>query len=58
MIQMEMAPKRLIDPRLTRFMQAGPGGGEYFVNLTTFDIQLYPGRYDMPRGGILSVTFT
>lgn len=53
MVQMEMDPKRLIDPRLTRFKQAGASGSDYYVNLTTFDIQLYPGRYDMPRGGIL-----
>lgn len=53
MVQMEMNPKVLMDPRLTRFTQAGPSGGDYYVNLTTFDIQLRPGRYDLPRGGIL-----
>ena len=53
MVQMEMDPKHLIDPRLTRFIQAGSSDKSYYVNLTTFDIQLHPGRYDLPRGGIL-----
>jgi hypothetical protein len=52
MIQMETDPKQLIDPRLTVFTEAGTQR-TYFVNLANFDIQLYPGRYDLPRGGIL-----
>jgi hypothetical protein len=54
MIQMEMEPKQLIDPQLTQLSAAGDRGPEkYFVNLANFDIQLYPGRYGLPRGGIL-----
>jgi len=52
MIQMETEPKQLIDPRLTEFVEAGTAR-RYYGNLANFDIQLYPGRYDLPRGGIL-----
>lgn len=50
---MEMEPGLLVDPRFTEFEQAGRPGHHYYVNLSTFDIQSYPGQYDLPRGGIL-----
>jgi hypothetical protein len=52
MIQMEMEPKELLDPRLTELLEAGTDR-KYYVNLTDFNIQLFPGQYKLPRGGIL-----
>ena len=52
MIQMEMEPKQLIDPRMTELIEARTGR-RYFVDLTNFDIQLFPGQYNLPRGGVL-----
>ena len=52
MIQMEMEPKQLIDPRMTELFEAGTGRRHY-VNLMNFDIQLFPGQYNLPRGGVL-----
>jgi len=52
MIQMEMEPKQLIDPRMTELFVAGTGR-RYYVNLMNFDIQLFPGQYNLPRGGVL-----
>jgi hypothetical protein len=52
MIQMEAEPKQLVDPRMTRLCEAGTEK-YYYVDLANFDIQLYPGRYDLPKGGIL-----
>jgi len=52
MIQMEMEPKQLIDPRMTELSEAGTGR-RYYVNLMNFDIQLFSGQYNLPRGGVL-----
>jgi len=56
MLQMEIQPRQLIDPRFTQLVEAGRQG-VYHVNLANFDIQLRPVPYVLPRGGILYVSF-
>ncbi|WVQ95089.1 hypothetical protein IAU59_002183 [Kwoniella sp. CBS 9459] len=52
MVQMETQPRRLVDPAFTAFREAGRDA-EYYINLNNWDIQRYPGWYELPKGGIL-----
>lgn len=54
MIQMETEPRHLVDPYFHQLFEAGrPQHSEYYINLHTWVITKHPGRYDLPRGGIL-----
>lgn len=55
MIQMESEPKQLVDPGVTEFWESGKTR-KYYVNLANYDIQLHPGQYNLPQGGILQVS--